>query len=275
MPVSRVIGSANAFLFPGYLPIALSLIAVGAWLSGRLSATHRHYTICYSWLGLLTILLIVGPPLSLWPLVYWLPGFNFIRVPSRFIILTVLALSVLAAIGFEWLRGRLPARAQRWALPVTAALLLCEFAVMPLGVTDFSLRPAAAERWLADQPGPFVVAELPNAGAPREQSIYMLHSMAHWQKTVHGFSGIDPPQHYAMYIALQRFPDADTTARLRAFGVTFVVVHVDRYAPDRWPRVDQALARSADLELVFQEPRSRVYRLRYDPPTSTTPARSR
>jgi hypothetical protein len=42
----------------------------------------------------------MGPPLGIWPLVYWLPGLNFIRVPSRFTILALLGLAVLAAFGF-------------------------------------------------------------------------------------------------------------------------------------------------------------------------------
>ena len=267
-PPDRVTEAASAFLFPGYLPIVLALITLGAVVARGGERAWRRDAAGYLLVALVSALLIAGPPISLWPLVYWLPGFNFIRVPSRFVILTVLALAVLGGMGFEWLRGRLPLQARRWAAPLLALLLLSEFST-PIGVTPFSLRPPAAERWLADQPGPFVVAEVPNSGTPREQSTYMLHSMTHWQKTVHGFSGIDPPEHFAMYAALRSFPDAGSLERLRAFGVTLVVVHIDRYQPERWPDVDLALSRTAELEIVFQEPRSRVYRLRYDPRTST------
>ena len=50
--------------------------------------------------------MFIDRPFELWRYVYWLPGLNFIRVPSRFIILTMLALSVLAAFGFDRIDGR-------------------------------------------------------------------------------------------------------------------------------------------------------------------------
>ena len=40
-------------------------------------------------------LMFLKQPFELWKYVYWMPGFNFIRVPSRFIIMTMLALGVL------------------------------------------------------------------------------------------------------------------------------------------------------------------------------------
>ena len=46
--------------------------------------------------------MFVDRPFELWRYVYWLPGFNFIRVPSRFIILTMLAL---VGAGGVWLRS--------------------------------------------------------------------------------------------------------------------------------------------------------------------------
>ena len=49
--------------------------------------------------------LAVGPPFGLWPLVYWLPGLNFIRVASRFMLPAMLGLSVLSGLGFDWLTG--------------------------------------------------------------------------------------------------------------------------------------------------------------------------
>ncbi len=262
VPVDQVNAAAHAYLFPGYLPLLLAIVAVGA--AGRRSAPMRHLTVCYSLLAVVSVLLITGPPLSLWPLVYWLPGFNFIRVPSRFVILVVLALSVLSALGFEWLTRRVPAGSgsRRWSVAVVAGCLLVEFAVAPLDVAPFSTRPPAADRWLADQPKPFVVAEVPASGAPRDQTRYMLHAMVHWQKTVHGYSGLEPARHMELYAAMRSFPDAASLERLRAFGVTYVVVHVDRFSPDRWPAIDSQLSGHPALEQVFQEQRSRVYRLK-------------
>ena len=259
MPQSEVAATALAFLFPGYLPLLLSAVAIGLALTGR-DAFTRHIAF-YALLAFLTVLMTVGRPFSLWPLVYWLPGFNFIRVPSRFLILTVMALAVLSAIAFEQLTGRLAHRGRRVFAVGLCALLLTEFSTIPLAVVPFTVRPPAAERWLADQPKPFVVAEVPVSGAMRDHSTYMLHSMAHWQPTVHGFSGFDPPGHMQLYRLMRQFPDAECLSAMRGFGVTHVVVHIDRYQPERWDEVSRRLENAPELELVFQEMKSRVYRL--------------
>ena len=92
----------------------------------------------------------------------------------------------------------------------------------------------------------------------------MLHAMAHWQKTVHGYSGIEPAQHTALYAAMKGFPDATSLDRLRAFGVVYVVVHIDGYPSDKWAWVEGQLLDHEALERVFEDQRSRVYRVRYD-----------
>ena len=262
VPLSSVNDVAHAFLFPGYLPPLLAVAAVA--LAGRRLWKERptDHTLFYLLLTIVTVLLIVGPPFGIWRFVYWLPGLNFIRVPSRFIILTVLAIAVLAGYAFERLQERFGWRSPWGVAGALAVALLVEFSSVPLKVTPFSTRPLAAERWLADQPKPFVVAEVPVFGVGRDHSTYMLHSMAHWQKTVHGFSGIDPPQHVALYEAMKGFPDAESLTRMREFGVTYVVLHLDRYDSDEWEPVAARLPEAAtELEVVFQDMRSRVYRL--------------
>ncbi|CAN5813581.1 hypothetical protein BH18ACI5_BH18ACI5_26280 [soil metagenome] len=265
VPLSTVAETAAAFLFPGYLPILLALgaltVPVGrTWLSSR----RADGSLFYGLLASVSILLTVGPPLGLWPLVYWLPGFNFIRVPSRFWILATLALAVLSGIAFDRFRGWLYPRVRSLAAVDLAVLLLFEFSGIPLAVTPLRIRPPAADRWLADQPGSFVVAEFPLTGAPRDQTAYMLHSMAHWQKTTHGYSGFEPSGHTSLYARLRHFPEPDAIAALRSFAVDYVVVHADRYPPDAWLRLaEQLQIASPELELRFQNEKSRVYRLRH------------
>src|SRR6185295_20401989 len=120
----------------------------------------------------------------------------FIRVPSRFTILSVLSLGVLAGIGFDWLTRRFRSSSQGVLAAVCAALLLVEFAV-PWTTTPRHVDIPAVDRWLDSQPKPFVVAEvpLPSYGSggnawERRQTEFMLHATAHWQKTVHGYSGL-------------------------------------------------------------------------------------
>jgi hypothetical protein len=198
--------------------------------------------------------------------VYWLPGLNFIRAPTRFVLLAVLALAVLAGLGVE----RLLARARRPALGalVLGALLVAEFAAMPLGVEAYRVDIPAIDRWLATQPTPFVVAEVPLPDSrdlnrrERRQTLFMLHSTAHWQKTVHGYSGLRPPAHEALYRAMLQFPDENSLSQLEHLGVKHVVVHTDLYEPGEWPSVEAKLRGFASrLRLVHEEENGRVYTL--------------
>jgi hypothetical protein len=189
----------------------------------------------------------LGPPLGIWPLVYDLPGLSFVRVPSRFTVLAVLGLAVLTGFGVQ----RLGSRLGGWRGPAFAAaigvLLVAEFAAFPMPVVPNRVVAPAADRWLARLPGPVVVAEVPvpdpaNAGAfERRQTEFMLHSTAHWHKTVHGYSGIRPPQHDRLYEQMRTFPDEASLRSLARFGVTHIVVHTELYLPGAWATVEEQI----------------------------------
>jgi hypothetical protein len=224
----------------------------------------------YVLLTTVAVLISIGPPLGLWPLVYWLPGFNFIRAPSRFTILALLGLAVLAGTGFERLRTRLSPTTGRVLAVALAAALVAEFAAVPLTTTPYRLRIPAVDRWLLHQPGPFAVAEMPAPGLrgalpePRLQTVYMLHSTAHWQKTVHGHSGIEPRLHTELYSRLRTFPDEHSLRALARFGVRYVVVHEDMYPADQWAAVDARIQAVPDwLRLEHRSGAGRVYSLHY------------
>src|SRR5581483_11866246 len=104
-------------------------------------------TIIYALVGVVSVMLAIGPPFSLWPLVYWLPGFNFIRVPSRFVMLALLAVAVLAGIGFDRLTKR-AVRHRSVAALIVGGLIVVEFAAMPFEVTARRVEVPAVDRWL-------------------------------------------------------------------------------------------------------------------------------
>jgi hypothetical protein len=217
----------------------------------------------YTLLLLLCVWLSIGPPYGLWQYVYWLPGFNFIRAPSRFTILGVLALGVLAGFGFDAIARRARGAMYEAMAAVVVVLLLVEFVAVPLPTTPQSPRLPAIDRWLASRPTPFVVAEVPvpdstNVTVREEQeSIYILHSMAHWQKTIHGYSGLLPDFSDELYSQLAHFPDATSIRRLRDVGVTYVVVHD--------PRIAARAGAFSELRLEHSEPDGSVYRVTTNP----------
>jgi hypothetical protein len=255
MPEAHVMERASAILFPGVLTVLLAALVVM-----RDRAVLRRAWIFYLLLTVLSVLLAAGP---LWPYVYWLPGFNFIRGPSRFMILAMVGLSVLGAIGFERLRSLVQSKHRTLLLAIVSTLLVVEFIAIPFRTVPYAVTIPAADRWLNGQPKPFVVAEVPVQPLDRYQTAYMLHSMAHWQKTVHGYSGMRPPLHEQLYGQLRRFPDDDSLKSLNELGVTYIVVHISEYhEAGEWDEVERRLATYAErLKLEYQDRAARVYSL--------------
>jgi hypothetical protein len=258
---------AVAFLFPGILAILLAVVAVVTWrpIRGRLRADPTGY---FGLLALVATMMFVTWPIDTWRYMHGLPGFNFIRVPSRFILLLMLCLAVLAAAAFDRLTVRLSARTRMVAAALLATLLLAEYTSYPFAGVPYSLEIPAIDRWLNTLPKPFTIAELPvpspgNLGKyERHHTSAMLHSTAHWQKTVHGYSGIRRPLHDELYMKLTDFPAPVTIAALREVGVTHVVVHTEQYPGDEWRAVESRLARSQDLALLHSDGPGRVYAVR-------------
>jgi hypothetical protein len=235
------------------------------WLRAR----ARDRTTVYFFILAVSIWLAIGPPFGLWPYVYWLPGFNFIRASSRFTLMGLVGLAILAGAGFEALTCA-AARKTRASLAVVAAVLIVAECLVPLDGVTYRVDIPAADRWLATQPGPFTVAEVPLpdihgvALFNKRQSTYMLHSTVHWQKTVHGWAGLLPVSHFDLYDSLTRFPDEDSLRQLAVFDVDYLVVHIDLYPPETWPDVDRRLASlGATLRPVYTDAAARVYALRH------------
>jgi len=140
---------------------------------------------------------------------------------------------------------------------------------MPMLATPSNVVIPAIDRWLDTQPKPFVVAEVPSqprsadrTAIERQQSTYMLHSTAHYQKTVHGYSGWRTGEHELLYERLADFPDEKTLAALESFDVTYVVVHTDYYPEGDWPLVEERIRRFYPrLRFVHAEGDGRVYSL--------------
>ena len=259
---------ASAFLFPGILPVLLGLAAfLPASPAGSLRERQR-----------------TNPAGALRPARVGVAA----RVPAAAVL--DLAGGLLAArvqlrsrtvalrdphhagAGHPAGRGRraLTARARPSrrlaAAAIVGVLLIAESVVAPIPGVPYRVPAPAVERWLDTRPKPFLVAEAPvprrsNLGRyERFETMAMLHSMAHWQKTVHGYSGIRPPDLEQLYIALGAFPDEASIAALQARKVDYVVVHPALYEPDHWRDVEARLAAARGIRLLAR--RGRRPRLR-------------
>jgi len=230
--------SANTALFPGFVFLALAGIGV-LTLSRREGRTAAALSMAV--LAGVTLWLALGPSFGLYRLGYALiPGFDLIRVPSRFFLVTLTALAALAAIGLD--RIRRPGLT--WTLIVVAIL---ECVPVPWDSPRDPIVTPPIDVWLASQPKPFRVVELPipqpghSVRQARFHSEYMIHGAAHWQPMVNGYSSLVPPRHEKLFAELHEFPTEDGVSELERLGVSYVIVHTDQYQPDRWAEKEAQL----------------------------------
>jgi hypothetical protein len=238
--------------------------AIGRW-SERHGGTSLSF---YLLLTALTLWASMGPRAGLYALLYRVPGFAFIRIPSRTMIVALLGLAVLAGAGLDRLTQWFPrARSGRFAA-VLLCLLLAEFAAFPIKAPLYAVEIPEVDRWLASQPGSFAIAEVPvpdpdrGARSDAMHGLYMLHSMAHWQSTVSGYSGFRPLGHASLYRSLETFPDATSLRALRDLGVKYVVVHRDFYPAGDLGALGERLKQwGGSLRLEHSAGEGRVYSL--------------
>jgi hypothetical protein len=254
--------------FSGAAPIDLAdrirrtFAAVGGWWHAR----RRDITVYYGVLTIVSFWLTLGPPIGLWQWVYWMPAMSFMRVPSRFVMLEMLGLAVLSGIGFERLTRRLTPALRAVAATALLGLLAGEFAAMPLHIDPYRVEYPAVDKWLDGRPKPFVIAEVPLprtndvAAQALRNTLFMLHSTAHWQKTVHGYSGVEPASYTKLYWQIAKFPDEESLGTLIDLGVTYVVMHTEMYRGADLAAAEQRLELcKAWLTLEYAEGTGRVY----------------
>jgi PA14 domain-containing protein len=242
------------------------ILSLAGWLAGRRAAgiawgaEHRRSpTAFYLVLTIASAGLALGGRYWPWQFVYWLPGFNFIRGPSRFMVLGLLGVAVLAGVGFDRLTARLGAVPRRLAAVVVGVLLVAEFSAIPYNGVAYRLDIPAVDLWVARQQKPFSIVEVPVTTSERYHSNYMLHSMAHWQKTVNGYSGIRPALHEELYDQLRTFPSEDSVRHLAQLHVTYVIVHSSWFPPEERRLVEERLPAFGSLKLEYMDQDSRVY----------------
>jgi hypothetical protein len=167
------------------------------------------------------------------------PLMHGLRQVSRFAVLGLFGVSVLAAIG----AAIVTANARQFgalASATLAALAFAEVLVAPVsadrpgGEALIAIPPAPpVYDWLARQPGKFSIVELPFAprGQMWQNGSYVYWSTVHWHGVVDAYSGFAPPSYAALARTLSGFPDDRSHEALAVRHVRYVVVHFDLYKP--------------------------------------------
>lgn len=180
-----------------------------------------------------------GVPMPYSLLYYHVPGFDGLRVPARFAMVTVACLSVLGAFGARHLLSR--GRGGRLALVALAAFFVLESTSAPIaldqrtapagGVAAGPARVFTGEaappvyRFLSTLPASTVVLEFP-FGAPGWDFPSVFYQRVHRHPIVNGYSGGFPDSHYENRDAFDHFDVVPAAAwqRVRLSGATHIVV---------------------------------------------------
>jgi len=191
-------GWSEATVFAGYVPTVLGLLAVAKLRSTE--AWVRFWSLAlvvFFVLSLGPFPRILGHGIKLIPLPYHLimrtPFLNNLRVPSRFDIMVMLCLAVLAAYSCRNLLARFQRRTGRafafggLALAITLEYLAIPFPTFPAVV------PGIYER-IGKEPGVFTVLEIPlgrvsgaSRGVGRFSPSFMFYQTVHGQKMFGGY----------------------------------------------------------------------------------------
>jgi len=250
----RSVGSG--YLFPGLVVVGLAVWG-GLRLVRDRRLPSREGTALLA-VAVLALIIALGPEIrwmgkTLMPGPYGflrdhVPLFQNIRVTSRAGIFIALVLALLAARALSVWRER----PHLLRLVFVAAMAETIIAPIPLAswaqVIDTAKPQPPVYDWLAAQPGPTPILELPiipNDGYFQrpafDESIYMVHSTRHWKRLVNGYAGVEPADYRAARDLAQRFPSQAFVDLMRRLGVKYVILHRAGYRPNKWARIERDL----------------------------------
>ncbi len=178
----------------------------------------------------------------------FVPGFDGVRVPARFFMVTALFLAVLAGLGAAWLL----ARTRRTGLVVVAlgsALVLAESWVGPmptnvrLDARGYEFTPRRLDRadtmsplyrTVRDLPGTVALIEFPFA-EPAYEILATYYAGFHRRPLVNGYSGFFPEDYLRRATFLSHIPfDLDAATRaVQSSGATHALVHEGAFQDGR------------------------------------------
>lgn len=237
-------GHMETRLFPGLVAIALATVGLSA-------PSRRQVAI---WVGVCAaaVALSFGLNGPVYRFLYnhiWALG--AFRAPSRFGILVMCAVAVLAAYGMSILERRAVNRSARVAFTFGFTVLLmleCWSAPMVL----VGVKPGVPDVYKVLRTMPQgVVLELPIPkldNLPFYDPEFEFWSTLHWRPIVNGYSGHFPPMYAETIVKMANFPDSLSVGRLRQLGVRQIIVHESLYAPTE---IESLLYEMTRRPLVF------------------------
>ena len=260
-------------------PIITLLILIGIRLliSNRFriraiksSLPMNEYILIFSAFLLCSVLFSFGKSGPYVFLYKYIPGFDGLRVASRFHIMTMLSLSVLASFGIKYTIKHVRVfRSSAYLITFIPALILFEYAAFPHPLTKVPVNDKipAEYKWLASENRDPVILELPlhdsKAGLPYAiEAFRVYYSIYHGRKIVNGYSGYHPPLLLELNRRIKHQPFLQTINDFRALGVEYLVLHSDQFPQGQFENFMNQMAIHKDkVQLKKKFGNAYIYRI--------------
>jgi len=212
-------------------------------LSGQIQEENWNFLL-YITLAFWALLLSFGKTFSFFgrysidlPLPYtwfynYVPGFKGIRVPSRYAVFVIFAISILVGYGLKYLFHKINKPRVRALFAIVLVLFInLEYLVIPHKMKTLpvgnDIPPTYS--WIRDNAQDNAVLELPFFSAAGKNSIYMYFSLFHKKNIVNGYSGFMPPAILYFEGIFKTFPSHMSLDILKYLEVKYVVLHMNMW----------------------------------------------
>jgi hypothetical protein len=227
-------------LYLGLVPLGLVALGLLWWCAGGFAPSRARWYAVFTCAAVYMFFLSLPPVMDFGAArVPTLSLFAYdvapmFRVYARAGILVAFFVAAACAVVLAELRARRPARGALVAALLFGLLAIEYWTVPPDYARDVS-HPPAVYRWLAGEPGDFIVAEYPMFLADEAAAYdYPFWQRVHGKRLANGASP-DMPDAWRAYRIARRLDDPRTPALLRSLGVRYVIVHRGLYRQGNIP----------------------------------------
>lgn len=253
-------------LFPGIVALVFGIVGIGiVWRAVDPERRRaREAGVVYGSAGLLAFWASFGPHAGLYKWLSILPIFVFLRAPSRFGLIVVLALAVFASFAIRELLSRVGPGARRAVAAIVVAAAIGDLLVAPIKWFPAPAEPSPYRALAVQRREPF--AEFPFYGERVTFPLhaqYMLYSTWHWMPLINGYSDVIPGDFRADAPILQSFPSREAFLALERHRARYIAIHWDMFGTPA--KADDARRRlepfAANLRLIAADDRMSLYEI--------------
>ncbi|MGB8953271.1 MAG: discoidin domain-containing protein [Candidatus Aminicenantales bacterium] len=234
----------------------------------------------YLGIFVLAFLFTLGPNGPYYLLYHYVPGFDGIRVASRFHIFVMFSLSLFAAFGLKECLPRLSLFKRRLISVVIPLLILAEYFSAPIPLYSIPVKKQIPEvyQWLASKKGEaFAVIEIPLPHPGKRvgslECFRVYYSIYHWKNLVNGFSGYFPPLYNELCRRWLELPMEQNIRDLKKLGIRYMIFHQDAFRQPELRKAREELSnmKEGELRLVHMSDEDYVFELTPESEPSEAP----